>query len=258
MAQYPTSAATDANLYIAVNSLATTLVGALTSSGGNNGANIEVSSTAGFPSAGFITIDLEAIAYTSLLSTPPRFSGITRGADGTTATSHLDTSTVKHNVIAAHHNATKDEVIALTANLITGQHTGTATNDNAAAGKVGEYSSVTQAAFVNFPATTVWGDLSSGLSLTAGDWDVTGYVTYSLNGATSNAWRMGISTTTGNVQPAFVTENFPATTDANITGWMPGLRISLSGTTTVYLKFEAEYTAGTPRAYGAYWARRVR
>jgi|WetSurMetagenome_2_1015567.scaffolds.fasta_scaffold58262_3 hypothetical protein len=117
MANYPSSASSDSNLYVAVNSLATSLVGALTSSGGNNGADIEVTSTANFPSVGFITIDQEAIKYTSLLSGPPRFSGITRGADGTIAASHAASTTVKHNVIAAHHNALKDEVIAVETDL---------------------------------------------------------------------------------------------------------------------------------------------
>jgi hypothetical protein len=120
MANYPSSASSDSNLYVAVNSLATSLAGSLTSSGGNNGADIEVVSTTNFPSVGFITIDQEAIKYTSLLSGPPRFSGITRGADGTTAASHAASSTVKHNVIAAHHNTLKDEVIAVETDLLTG------------------------------------------------------------------------------------------------------------------------------------------
>lgn len=119
MANYPSSASTDSNLYVAVNSLATTLVGALTSSGGNNGADIEVTSTANFPSVGYITIDQEAIKYTSLLSSPPRFSGITRGADGTVAASHLTSSVVKHNVIADHHNVLKEEIKAIESDLIT-------------------------------------------------------------------------------------------------------------------------------------------
>lgn len=123
MAQYPTSAATDANLYVAVNSKSTTLAGALTSVGGNNGADIEVTDTTGFPSTGFITIDQEAISYTSILSGPPRFAGITRGADGTTATAHSAGSTVKHNVIAAHHNAPKDEIIAIEADLVAARGT---------------------------------------------------------------------------------------------------------------------------------------
>jgi hypothetical protein len=119
MANYPSSASTDSNLYVAVNSLATTLAGALTSSGGNNGANIEVVSTANFPSVGYITIDQEAIKYTSLLSGPPRFSGITRGADGTIAASHANSSAVKHNVIADHHNVLKEEIKAIESDLLT-------------------------------------------------------------------------------------------------------------------------------------------
>lgn len=118
MAQYPTAAGTDANLYVSVNSKTTVLAGALTASGGNNGADIEVTSTSGFPAAGFITIDSEAIAYTSLLSGPPRFSGITRGADGTTAATHNDLSLVRHEVIAAHHNVLKDEVKAVEDDLV--------------------------------------------------------------------------------------------------------------------------------------------
>lgn len=118
MANYPTSASTDANLHVAVNSLATAIVGALTSVGGNNGADIEVVSTTNFPSAGYITIDTEAIRYTSILSGPPRFSGITRGADGTTAAAHSAGAACKHNIIAAHHNAPKDEIIAIENDLI--------------------------------------------------------------------------------------------------------------------------------------------
>lgn len=118
MANYPTSASTDTNLHVAVNSLATAIVGALTSVGGNNGSDIEVVSTTNFPSAGYITIDTEAIRYTSILSGPPRFSGITRGADGTTAAAHSAGSACKHNIIAAHHNAPKDEIIAIENDLV--------------------------------------------------------------------------------------------------------------------------------------------
>jgi hypothetical protein len=127
MANYPTSASTDANLHVAVNSLATAIVGALTSVGGNNGSDIEVVSTTNFPSTGFITIDTEAISYTGILSGPPRFTGITRGADGTTATAHSAGAACKHNVIAAHHNATKDEVVAVTTDLVAAHGT---LNDN--------------------------------------------------------------------------------------------------------------------------------
>lgn len=107
MAQYPGSANSDSNLYIAKNNLATTLNGAIN----NSVTTITVTSTTGFPAVGFITIDTEAISYTSV--SPTQFLGCTRGADGTSATSHTDTTQVFHDVVAAHHNVLKDEVIAV-------------------------------------------------------------------------------------------------------------------------------------------------
>lgn len=262
MANYPTSASTDANLYVAVNSLATAIVGALTSVGGNNGANIEVVSTTGFPSTGFITIDTEAISYTSILSGPPRFAGITRGADGTTASAHNAGTAAKHNIIAAHHNAPKDEIIALETHLIPGQHTGTATNDNAAAGKVGEAVRSNISTLTNFPTTNTLGDLTS-ISLTAGDWDVDVVLQAFLNGATMSSFYAGVSTTSGNSGTGLVDgdnriQQSPPSDVTDTSVVIPSYRFSLSATTTIYLKYLAQYTAGTPQARGRISARRVR
>jgi hypothetical protein len=121
MAQYPNNAATDADLYVAVNNKNTTLVGALTASGGNySGTEIEVADTTGFPSTGLITIDLEVISYTGVATSPHRFTGITRGQDGTTAASHASSSFVYHRVVAAHHNVLKEEVKAIETGLLSG------------------------------------------------------------------------------------------------------------------------------------------
>jgi hypothetical protein len=118
MAQFPSSVANDSNLYVAVNSLATTLVGALTSSGGNySPTEIQVSDTTAWPTSGFITIDSEAISYTGISAGPARFTGISRGADGTIAAAHANGTAVKLNVIAAHHNVLKEEVKAIEQNL---------------------------------------------------------------------------------------------------------------------------------------------
>jgi hypothetical protein len=59
---------------------------------------------------------------------------------------------------------------------------GTATNDSAAAGYVGDMSGTMQPA-VNAAATTQWGDITT-ISLTAGDWDVSGVVEATHSGAT--------------------------------------------------------------------------
>jgi len=110
-AQYPSAAGTDANLFIAVNNLATALNGALDISA----TTITVVSTTGFPTAGYITIDAEAISYTGVTATT--FTTCTRGADGTAAATHLTAAQVLHTVVAAHHNTLKDEIIAIATDL---------------------------------------------------------------------------------------------------------------------------------------------
>ena len=107
MANYPTSVSTDANLYVAKNQLATQLDGSLT----NVATTVTVDSTTNFPTTGAITIDSEVIFYTNTTSTT--FTGCTRGADGTGATTHSDNAPVRHTNVAFHHNGLKDEVIAI-------------------------------------------------------------------------------------------------------------------------------------------------
>lgn len=112
MAQYPGAAATDASQYIAVNQLST----ALSSNIDGVVTTIPVVSTAGFPVVGFVSIDLEVIAYTNTDAT--HFLSCTRGSDGTSAAAHVSPVTVSHNIVAAHHNANKEEIKAIEADLV--------------------------------------------------------------------------------------------------------------------------------------------
>lgn len=112
MAAFPTTVATDADLYIAVNATSTQLTDNPLTIGATT---VNVTSTAAFPTVGFISIDNEIIKYTGKNAT--QFTGCTRGADGTAASSHVQNSQVFHNVIAAHHNALKDDLIAVEQNL---------------------------------------------------------------------------------------------------------------------------------------------
>jgi hypothetical protein len=73
---------------VVIPSVATTLNGAID----NVVTTITVTSAAAFPSAGRIDIDSELITYTSKSAT--QFLGCTRGANGTTAASHLTAATV--------------------------------------------------------------------------------------------------------------------------------------------------------------------
>ncbi len=108
MAIFPGAVATDTDLYIAVNDLATALSGSLT----NVATSIPVVSTTGFPATGFISIDSEIIHY-SAIADSTHFTADVRGADGTSAVAHSSSTAVYHNVIAAHHNALKDEIKAI-------------------------------------------------------------------------------------------------------------------------------------------------
>lgn len=108
---WPTSVATNAQLYIAVNSLQTTLSGSID----NVVTTITLGSTTGFQTAGAVTIDSEVIFYTGISGA--QLTGCTRGADGTTAASHSSGVPVGATVVAFHHNGLKDEIIALETSL---------------------------------------------------------------------------------------------------------------------------------------------
>jgi hypothetical protein len=111
-AKFPTSVATDADLSIAVNNLNTTLTDNPLS---DSATTVNVISTTGFPTAGYVTVEFEIIAYTGKTGTS--FTGCTRGADGTAASSHSLGESVFLNIIAAHHNSLKDEIKAIEQNL---------------------------------------------------------------------------------------------------------------------------------------------
>lgn len=141
---------------------------------------------------------------------------------------------------------------------------GTNTNDSAAAGEIGEYVE-SAVASVNAPTSGQYGDLTS-ISLTAGDWDVCALAVCSLNGATMTATdgpRLGISTTSGNSSTGLAWGDTLHQSLNPTTGVSTGLtiatkRVTLSGTTTYYLKMLAAYSAGTPVFSGRISARRVR
>lgn len=152
----------------------------------------------------------------------------------------------------------------ITVTTITPTHVvGTTTNDNATVGTYGEYVSSTTSGVSSFPTNGNYGDLLS-ISLTAGDWDVTGTIQAQINGATWTNALIAISTTTGN-SSAGITEGVngfrPDTTNitSNALLAIPAVRESLSTTTTIYLKYRSSYSAGgPPQAIGRISARRVR
>lgn len=110
-ASWPTTVATDATLYVAVNELQNNLSGAINSAVTTIGLN----STTGFPTVGLVLIDNEVIKYTNVSGN--NLTGCTRGFDGTTAASHSSAAVVSFAFCAQHHNGLKDEVIAIETSL---------------------------------------------------------------------------------------------------------------------------------------------
>lgn len=166
-----------------------------------------------------------------------------------------DTLTVSANgSVAAQFTATSGQ-------FFTGETDGTAAGD----GNVGQYVEAVVGS-TNAFGTSTFGDITS-ISLTAGDWDVSGITNGDTTTTTTTYFSMGISTTAGNSGTGLVDGDtrfyigqataFAATAIFGMV--IPPKRFSLTSTTTLYLKGQAIYSLGTPIFLGARLsARRVR
>lgn len=140
---------------------------------------------------------------------------------------------------------------------------GTATNDSAAAGYIGEYieNSTANTSGSAVSLTTNTNANVSSISLTAGDWDVSCALSFLIGGGSATAIVAGITQTSatpgGTGSFAAFTGTIAQTTYADTTLCVPVYRVKLAGTTTVYLLGRATFP-GTCSAYGLISARRVR
>lgn len=179
----------------------------------------------------------------------------------------LSVSTITYVSSATVSNLTVTNINGAAYSAVTaGQLPATATNDDAAAGKVGEVrrSIVASGSRVNLPATGTFGNITS-VAITAGDWDVTGQVLLVLNGATMTSWAIATSKNSADTQtdhepPENDTTNVgpPPTATYSMFATIAGWRISISGPETVYLKCRGNFSAGTPQAAGKITVRRMR
>lgn len=145
-----------------------------------------------------------------------------------------------------------------------GHMNGTATNDNAAAGEVGEELVASVASGSALALTTNVALTVTSITLTAGDWDVSGHVAFTSTASTSftiAAGSLSLTTNTSSstlgrwnqtVSAAFVPNTVPISTV------MGPSRFSVNTNTTVFLVAFATFTASTSGAYGQIRARRVR
>ena len=132
---------------------------------------------------------------------------------------------------------------------------GTTTNDNAAAGSVGQFiSSVkTSGSAVTFSSGAVT-DLTS-IALTAGDWDVWGNL-YAA-GTTITAFVGWINSASATPTDSSLLASLSLSVSTNAGATVPGQRFSLSGNTTIYISGVMTGT-GTITVAGGIYARRVR
>ena len=156
----------------------------------------------------------------------------------------------------------------LTFSPTTGGIVGTTTNDDTNAGNVGEViSSVVLSGSAVSMATNTTKDVTT-ISLTAGDWDV--WSELWINSAASTQITFigfGINTTSATLisvptLSASYTQLVGVTYTSGGTGYPVSntavCRLSLSGTTTVYLSAKLTFTVSTASTYGKILARRRR
>lgn len=149
-----------------------------------------------------------------------------------------------------------------------GQFVGTATNDNANAGNVGEYVESVIASGSAVALTTATAKDITTISLTAGDWDVEFIPEFTGGGTTTVNYLVGSVSLTANTldqtNGRFIAHNFSAGTLFNaVPGGFFGfagitVRLSLASTTTIHAVAQAAFGTSTCSGYGVLRARRVR
>jgi len=146
---------------------------------------------------------------------------------------------------------------------ISGGIVGTTTNDNAAAGIVGEYVSSTVGAGSAITLTTATAANLTNITLTPGDWDVV-FVPHfwgAGGSVTGTQCVSSLSTTSATLDttPDRLAQ-FPSvpTSSADLTVAIPATRFSVTSSTIIYGVVRSTFTVGTNKVYGVLSARRVR
>jgi hypothetical protein len=148
--------------------------------------------------------------------------------------------------------------------ITAGQVQGTATNDNAAAGKVGEIITATVAQGSAVTLTTATPANITSVALTAGDWDCNAVAGRTFGATTSlTIMKTSLNTTTaadGTIATGtMVQQSTPAQVPVTDTTQQIGLvRFSLSAGASVFLVADDTFTISTNKGYGFLRCRRMR
>lgn len=200
-----------------------------------------------------------------------KFSGSTSIVNGdlsgdVTTSGALATTVAKIAGTAVSGTTGSSSVVFSTAPTISQPNlVGTTTNNNAAAGSVGQFVSANVALGSAIGLTTATPTDITSISLTAGDWDVSGSVDMTPGGSAITGQLIGWISTTSATLPALPNNGGETRLDninnspSAIFGIPVGpMRVSIATTTTVYLSCYNSFSGGTMGAYGFIQARRVR
>jgi hypothetical protein len=146
-----------------------------------------------------------------------------------------------------------------------GQYPGETTTGSATAGNVGEYVEGVVLTGSAVSLTSLTAKTVTSITLSAGDWDVDAVAYFNTGAATSvtlvASYISGV-TDTANTTPGRqyqqVTAAYVPTAGLSLTAPIPPYRISISGSTTLYLVANSQFTVSTMAAFGIIRARRVR
>jgi hypothetical protein len=150
---------------------------------------------------------------------------------------------------------------------VAGQIPGSATNDSASAGNIGEYTTLSLSLASAILLSSNTGTAVLGLALSAGDWDVSGAVVY--HGQTITVFTLanaGINAAAASTLPGIVSG---AQTQLGLGAGLSGAagdlavtvgpsRVSLAVAGTAYLVGQATFSVSTASVYGVIQARRRR
>lgn len=146
---------------------------------------------------------------------------------------------------------------------------GSSTNDSAAAGNIGEFITSTVSSGAPVSLSNGAGVNITSVSLTAGDWDVSGQVDFVLSGVTATLFQSGVSFVSatlptqvgGNGLGTDALANVPLLTTVLSATYGQGIapvRVSITTTTPAFLVAQGSFSVGTLTAYGTVRARRMR
>lgn len=239
---------------------------ALATNVGSGGAPVLFNGALGIPSSGTLTnatglpiatgVSGLGAGVATFLATPSS-ANLASAVTGETGTGALVFATSPTLVTPTLGAAT---ATTLAFSPSTGGIVGTTTNNNADAGRVGEFISATSGSIA---LTTATATNVTSISLTAGDWDVDAGVIFSGAGApaATELWASINTVTATNVfLPGQCVRLRGQTFTDPLLGFPVGtLRVSLSGTTTYYLNAQVIFTGGSSLSVqGIIRARRVR